>query len=143
MKQLIFAILLLVPSCLFANTDYKYIDIKQGQIHLGTYKGVFSVKANKVNYNLGQVDPGELDSYLNIKQGDRVLLYFHSLYGGVNVYHKHTIKKLKEIDGFDKVISVIWHTEGLNYLTSWDKASETVGFPKIQTIQKYTKFGLS
>ena len=125
MKILITSLLISLPLFLFATTEYKYIDIKGDNIQLGSYKGAWSVKTNKINLDLKGYDYTTIDDYLNIKDGEKVLIYFHSLLGGVNVYHKNTVKKLKEIEGMDKVISIIWHTEGLNYVNSWNQAIQT------------------
>ncbi len=125
MKTLIIYLLISFPALLFATTEYKYIDIKGEIIQLGNYKGAWSLKTDKTNLNFSDYKQETIADYLNIKNGEKVLIYFHSLLGGVNVYHKNTVKKLKEIEGMDKVISVVWHTKELNYVNSWNQAIQT------------------
>lgn len=125
MKVLIIIVSSLLPFYGYSNTEYTYIDIKNDKIQLGSYAGDWSIKVDRLKLNLGDDNHEKIDNYLDIEKGDKVLLYFHSLYGGVNVYHKNTIKKLKNIEGFDKVISVIWHTENIYFLNSWQNAIET------------------
>lgn len=125
MKAILSIIFILFQLVGHANTEYIYIDIKKDIIQLGTHENNWSFKTDKLNMKVGEINYDKINTYLNIKKNDRVLLYFHCLYGGVNVYHKNTVKKLKQLEGLDKVISLIWHTDGVNYLNSWNEASKT------------------
>jgi len=94
---------------------------------------------------LSESSVDEVSEFFNIKSNEKVLVYFHSLYGGVNVYHKNTVRKLKELDGFDRIISVIWHTDGWNYLNSYNAASATSELyqPYLETILERRDIELS
>ncbi len=116
-------------NVLQANSTFRYLEIHQNEIEIGTYQGKGIKKKNPIVFPLKNLDIKEVKKALleNISDSNnpKVLYYFHSLYGGVSIYHRNTIKKMHSIEDVDLVVSVIWHTEGLSYKNSYLQAYET------------------
>ena len=61
----------------------------------------------------------------------RVLLYFHAMFGNIGPFHKTTRGKLEKINRelgdqkMDKIVSFIWHADGLLYKRNWKEARKT------------------
>lgn len=107
------------------GTDTYYIELKKDKIEIGKYTEKFSPK----KYFSLSTDSPDLDKVVAFltKDGskgkeDKVLYYFHSLYGGAPFYHKNSLKRLNELESFDRIIAIEWHAEALFYKKTWLKA---------------------
>ncbi len=128
MKNLILlnAFLFGITSPIFAKhkSPNLYIDIHKKYIEIGTYKKNRVAKLKYKKYDIDSIDIDEAKSFLIQQEDKSVLFYFHSLYGSITPYHKHSIKKLSRINQFKKIISIEWHGNDIRYKHLWNEAPQ-------------------
>ena len=101
-----------------AKSNY-YLEITKSGIEIGQYSKRNFKKERLKSYSKDQVDIGEISKFFTSKEQGHVLFYFHSMWGGVKPYHKNSLRKLNEIQGIDKTISIVWHADAMGYEGSW------------------------
>lgn len=104
-----------------ANTNY-YIHIQNRSVEIGEYSGGNITVAPYKTYSLDNLNEEEISDYLLGKKKEKVLYYIHCWLGNVSFYNKSSIRRLQELRGFDRMISIKWEGNGLSYKRNWFSA---------------------
>lgn len=119
--HIIILIAIFVSSTIVDSYCYSssyYIEIKESTAEIGMY-GIFNDRKEIAELPLSDLKSEEIVVALKLNLDDKILLYFHSLWGGFDIYHYDSLKKLDKIEGVDKIISVLWHSTGFGYNEMW------------------------
>lgn len=120
-KILLPLLVISIQTAICATSNY-YIEIKKDKIDIGEYSPKKYKKQHLKSYPKAEIDFDEVAQLLLADSSESVLFYFHAMWGGQKVYHVNSVKKLNTIEGIDKIISIIWHTDKLGYKSSWNLA---------------------
>ena len=113
--------ILLWQNGIWANSNF-YIEIGKTNIEVGEYLNKKIKKKNIVKFKKDELKLNEISKILLADSSENILFYFHSMWGGVKIYHSNSLKKMNRISGIDKIVSIIWHTDKLAYKGSWEES---------------------
>lgn len=93
------------------------------QLEVGRYDHRF-IKHKHLTANIDSLPLKEIDEFLGFpsEPQKRVLFYFHSWLGNFWPYHRHSLKKLVQIESIDKIVCLEWNPAALWYGYAWKKA---------------------
>jgi len=119
----IIIITLLIGQKTIAATSNFYIEIRKKGIEVGKYSVDRFKKTPLKNYSSNDIKISQIKELLKTENGnEKVLFYFHSMWGSVQPYHKNSLRQLDHSLNVDKVITIEWHADKLGYKGSWKKA---------------------
>jgi len=95
----------------FVNGEVIYLKIDDSFIEFGEYDK-FNKKTKIQKFGIENKE--KIATKFHEKNDLKVLYYIHSLHGGFRPYHKNSIKQLKQINGFDKIICIEWKAKKLD-----------------------------
>jgi len=105
---------------LSANSNY-FIKIKKSTIEIGDYSK--RMKRNTIlRFDRNEVDVDSVAKMILVDSTEKILFYFHAMWGGGSASHGHSLKKLNQINGLTKIVSIIWTPDELGYVGSWNRA---------------------
>ena len=112
---------LLLPSPICAATNF-YIEVTKTNLEIGKYTEKKFKKRPIKSYGINGIDVKYIKEILiGSDKKERVLFYFHSMWGSIQPYHKNSLKKLNESLEVDKIITIEWHAKGIKYKESWEE----------------------
>ncbi|WP_336516959.1 alpha/beta hydrolase [Pollutibacter soli] len=125
-KLTVIVILLLsgIPKVADADVTHYYIHIKHDAVEIGCYDSLRLKPVPFKSYRWDDVNKDEIAAYLIGEDSQAVLFYLHCWLGSVGFYNKDVLKKLENLDGIDKTVSIVWESSGLSYHKSWEKARQ-------------------
>ena len=102
-----------------------YIHIEKEEIEIGEYDPV-TLKAIKfASYPSNNLPVEDIAGYLIGDKQQNILYYVHAWLGNLTFYNKKSIRKLRLLEGIDKMIAIRWENEGFSYISNWFKAPTT------------------
>jgi len=143
--SLLFVMLFLVEIGIAKSVDF-FIEIKKEKVIVGKHAEKNLKKRILQTFPKDEIDVDEILKIFSFKENENVLLYIHGVWGHISSYHKNSIKKLGQLKGVDKTISIIWHPGGLRYKPAWKRTIDKgkIVAPILQSIvsQKKNKYFL-
>lgn len=119
-KLLLFFVLVVVfLQNIQAQPAQFFIEIKEPNLIIGKYEGKHLKPKELKTYLLSEIHSTEIEQFFFSNKNERTLYYVHAMFGGVRPYHKSSIKKLAELKGIDKIVSIVWHTNRKTYKKQW------------------------
>lgn len=133
----IFFILFIFSQIGQSANEHFYLEIKKKTVEIGTFSEKKMKREALASFPRKEIDVEKVSQIIGSRNEENVLFYFHAMWGGMKRTHKKSLKHLNKLEGFDKIISIIWHTDGPTYKASWRKSihqGENIG----QVIQVLT-----
>jgi hypothetical protein len=119
----------LLPLKIFAPVENLYIElIGESGIRAGFFD---STQFQKIKTEKFDFQPDSLlfhEKLLFQKTNSDTfvtLYYFHAMWGNQPNYHRKNLKRLSEVAGVNRIVSVLWHADQMGYLANWEKSYET------------------
>ncbi len=124
MNKCSFYLSFLISTIAFSNFTHAaasnlYIHIKYNSIEIGEYSQQNLKAVPYKNYTLKNIDPEEISGYLIGNKEENILYYIHCWLGNYAIYNKSSIRRLQELRGFDRMITIKWEGQGLRYIENW------------------------
>lgn len=115
--------MLLSPAAYAAQHNF-FIEITDQHIIVGEYVGKHFKEKILLEFEKESIDIPSITAILLPDHPSRNLYYIHSMWGGVQPYHRNSLKLMNTMPSVDRMISVVWHTSGTPYTGSWHRAIE-------------------
>jgi len=119
-----------------SSISHFFIEIKKEKIIVGKHSKKNLKKQILQTFPISKIDLEELLKILSLEKNENILLYIHGVWGHISSYHKNSVKKLGQLKGVNKTISIIWHPGGLRYKSAWKRTIDKgkIIAPILQTI---------